>query len=539
MTMHGTLHPAEERLLDAALEQVFAEQRPAAAPRRDARSLLVAAFVLLGLGVLLATAWLARSPQRDELQEPATVPMPAEVPGEERSGIEALPTTTENLFAKFTDPRDLEIVERFPDLRRLRLWPEKVTIFGIKTGGYRTAWSNPPDDLLAPIANLPHLEVLSLPHQLRITPALLAPLAGHPTLREIELVRDKFTIDEHFVAALARIPNVRSLVFHLVPLGPDALHHLAALPLRSLQLQYCSGLDAVGFRDVLRIRTLQRLSLRGWNWPTGGTAPAAEAIWKPTAEELGRLRELPRLRELELASCSIDDEQFAALPETLTTLQLVDTQLTPAGLGALRRLVALRDLDLDTRPGGLRTIAEMFAPDSEPMADAFADAASALKLQKLHYRGALTEAVTAALGAQTAVRDLEITTKQGGDADFLTRLPLQRLVWRGPLTAEVLQAIAKPPDLRELMLSSRAIPDLAPLAEATQLETLTLSEDRIENGIPAAVLAPLARSKSLRTVSVHVTVIRGEPHPSEAELQRAVGDRIRLRLHQSEQTVKR
>lgn len=538
MMPNEVLHPAEERLLDAALVQLFAESRPALAPRRDIRGLLVAALVLLGIGVVAATAWLARSPQRDELQEPATVPMPAEVPGEERSGIEALPTTTENLFAKFTDPRDLLVVERFPDLRRLRLWPEKVTIFGISTGAYRSAWTSPPADLLAPIATLTRLEVLSLPHELRITPALLAPLAGHPSLREIELVRDQFTIDEHFVAALAQIPHVRSLVFHLVPLGPDALHHLAALPLRSLQLQYCSGLDATGWAAVLRMRTLQRLSLHGWNWPTGGAAAAA-ANWKPTADELGRLRELPRLRELELAHCDIDDEQFAALPETLTTLQVFGTALTPNGLGAVRRLVALRELDIDTQKGGLRTIEALFAADSEPMADAFADAVSALKLQKLHYRGALTEAVTAALGAQTVVHDLEITTKKGGNADFLTRLPLQRLVWRGPLTPEVLQAIAKAPDLRELMLSSRAIPDLAPLADAAKLETLTLSEDRIENGVPAAVLAPLARSKSLRTVSVHVTVIRGEPHPSEAALQRAVGDRIRLRLHQDEQTVKR
>jgi len=541
MTTNGTLHPAEERLLDAALDQVFVERRLATAPRRDARSPLVAAFVLLGLGVVVTVAWLARSPSRSEAQEPAVAPMPPEVEGDERAGIEALPVTTENLFAKFVDPRELPSVGRFPGLRRLRLWPEKTTILGISTGAYHGKWKSPPADLLQPIAKLERLEVLWLPHELGGSPELLAPLAGHPSLRELQFVQDGFTIDERLVAALAAIPKLRSLHFHFVPVNSTVLHHLASLPLRSLEFEHGSGLDAAGWGELLTMRSLERLAFEDWNWPRK-TTKAGDAEWRPDADDLGRLRELPRLRHLELRYCAIDDEQFAALPETLTTLRFAGTQLTPDGIGALRRFVALRELDFDTKTGGLRTIGELFAPEPEAAAEAVAAALPSLRLRKLAYGGALTTALADAIGAQRELRDVEITSKTPAPdlaARLFAKLPVERVVWRAPVTATATAALAKRPDLRELALHCDAISSLAPLADAPRLERLVLSENRIANGIAAGVLAALAASRSLRDIDVHVTVIRGEPHPSEAELQKAVGDRIRLRLHESEQTVKR
>ncbi len=541
MTTNGTRHPAEERLLDAALEQVLAERRPAAAPRLDFRSLLVAALVMLGLGVVVVTAWLARSSPRNEAQEPVVAPMPREVEGDGRAGTEALPVTTENLFAKFVDPRDLSVVERFAGLRRLRLWPEKPTIFGIGTGTYHDKWKRPPDALLQPLAKLERLEVLWLPHELGVTPDLLAPLAGHPSLSELQFVRDGFTIDERFVAALAAIPKLRSLHFRFVPLSSTVLHHLTALPLRSLEFEYSSGLDAAGWRQLLTMRSLERLSFDDWSWPRKATK-ADDAEWRPGSADVGRLRELPRLRHLELRYCDVDDEQLAALPESLNSLHLAGTQLTADGIGALRRFVALRELDFDTHIGGLRSIAQLFAPESEAAADAVASALPSLRLRKLSYRGALTTALAEAIGAQPELRDVEITSKKPAPelaALLFANIPAQRVVWRAPVAAEGNAALAKRPDLQELELHGDTISDLAPLADAPRLERLVLSENRIANGIAAATLAPLARSRSLRDIDVHVTVIRGEPHASEAELQRAVGERIRLRLHESEQTVKR
>lgn len=534
------IHPAEERLLDALLEEVFAQRRHRVGPWRDVRKLLVAAFVLLGLGVVLATAWL-RSASPETAQQPNVAPMPPEVPGDGKDAIEALPITTENLLAKFTDPRELSVVTRFASLRRLRLWPENTTILGISTGNYHRAWGAPPADLLQPLAKLGHLEVLGLPHELAVTPELLAPLAGHPTLREIQFVRDAFTIDERFVAALARIPKLRALDLRFVPMRGSALHHLAALPLRSLELHFGSGLDAAGWRELLTMRSLERLSFRGWNWPVPGAKSDAAAEWQPTPAELGRLRELPRLRDLELLHCAVDDAQLAALPDTLVSLAVFGTKLTPEGIGALRRLLVLRELDFDASQRG-SSFADLFTPDSDAAGDAFAVALPSLRLRKLHYRGALTPDVARAIGAQAGLRDLAITSKQPAPdtaAVLFAGLPLQRVEWHAPVTAEVIEALGKLPELRELEVYGDGITALTALAEAPRLERLVLADTRIANGIPATVLAPLARSRSLRDVEVHVTVIRGEPRASEAELQHAVGERIRLRLHQSEQTVKR
>ena len=43
---------------------------------------------------------------------------------------------------------------------------------------------------------------------------------------------------------MARIPQLRSLHLRFVPLSGDLLHALAKLPLTSLELEFCRGLDA-------------------------------------------------------------------------------------------------------------------------------------------------------------------------------------------------------------------------------------------------------------------------------------------------------
>jgi hypothetical protein len=391
------------------------------------------------------------------------------------------------------------------------------------------------------VAQLPHLEVLALPPELVVKPELLAPLAGHPTLREIWFVRDSCTIDERLVAALAKVPHLRALHLQFVRLGDGALRHLATLPLTSLELAWCNGLDATGWRDLLTIRTLQRLSFRDWTWNVLPGQPPQPPGWRPEPADLAQLRELPRLRHLELLHCAVDDAQFAALPDTLTTLTVHGTKLSSDGVGALRRLGALRELDLD---GSQRstTFADLFAPDSEDTAAAFAAALPALSLQKLHYRGALTAAIADAIAVQGELRDLAITSNQpdaGAAARLFARLPLQRVAWHAPITSELLEALASRPDLAELELFTGEIDDVAPLAKAPKLARLSIIESSLDNGIAADVLAPLARSPALREVVVRVSVIRGEPRASEAELQRALGDRIHLRLHETEMTVKR
>lgn len=531
--------PAEERLLDAALAQVLAAPVPrtrAAAPSRG----LLAALLLLGGAVVATLMWQVPAPGRDEAQEPATFPLHEEISGEGRAGIEALPNDTVHLFAKLVDPRDLDVVTRFEGLRALRLWPLKVRLLGIDTGTHHTAWREPPADLLQPLAQLRHLEVLRLPHELFVTPALLAPLAGHPSLRELQLVRDAFSIDDAFVAALAQVPRLRSLHLHHVHLDGTTLRALAKLPLTSLRLDYCDGLDADGWQALQTMRSLQRLAFTDWSWDVVPGRKDSAPGWRPTPDDLRQLHRLPDLRALELRGCALDDAQFAALPDTLTTLHLVGTRLTPDGTAALRRFVRLRELELSTKSTGM-TIADLLAPDSEPLADAFAAALQPLRLRRLRYAGALTPAVAQAIGAQRALQDLRLSAKRApaAAADMLAHLRLQRLVCHAPLTAELLRALSQQSELSELELRAAEIPDLAPLAALPRLARLDLVQEGVGNGIAADRLAPLARSPSLRDVDVAVSVERGVARPSEADLQRAVGSRIRLRLRESEFTVKR
>lgn len=531
-----TRPPAAERLLDAALVQLFAA--PAArAPTVPRLPWLLAAMLLLGGAVVATIMWQVRAPQRDEAQDPVSPPLSDEVTGDGKAGIEALPTTTDNLLAKLVDPRDLSVVTRFEGLRVLRLWPEKTSILGISTG-YHGAWSEPPTDLLQPLAQLERLEVLRLPAKLMVSPELLGPLAGHPCLREIQFVRDGCTFDDDLVAALARIPHLAALDLQFVPMPAAALRALTGLALTSLTLDCCEGLDADGWQHLLAMRSLRRLAFRNWN----GNLLAAGQPWHPAPADFRRLQEMPRLRHLELQHCGIDDERFAALPDTLTTLHLLGTKVTPAGFDALRRFLVLRELAITANSyrGTIPSMADLLGPDSEPHADAFAAALQPLRLRTLRYSGALTPAVAQAIGAQRDLRELQITSKEpAAPTTAFAALRLHRLVWRAPVTAELMQAIARQTDLLELELHAAAIPPLQSLAELPRLETLRLVQMGIGNGIPAASLAPLARSPSLRMVDVTVYVKRAEARPSETELQRAVGERIRLRLRESEFTVKR
>ncbi|MCU0863114.1 MAG: hypothetical protein MUC36_04925 [Planctomycetes bacterium] len=545
MNHSDSVRAAEERLLDAALAQHFASASAAAPPATTPRWLL-AALVLLGIVVTAATMWHTRTAPRDEAQDPPPAPLPTEVTGSGKTELLALPVDTENLLAKIVDPRDLSTVTRFTQLRRLRLSAEQIHIAGIKSGRLHPQWSDPPQDLLAPLATLPLLESIHLPTQLRVAPELLAPLAAHQTLREVTLAGYGITIDGNLRAVLAAIPKLRHLHLHGVDIEGSVLEHLTALPLHSLEMASCSGLDPTDWAALVTMRTLQHLSLQDWSYDqltrftfregTEQHDAASKRVWHPTAEHIRALAGLPNLRRLELHQCSLDDEQFAALPETLNGLSLRNTRLTPEGIGALSRLVALRELHFDTRARGY-TLADLFAPDDEPAAEAFAMAIPTLRLRSLEYHGALPPSVANAIGKQTELRELTIVSKRPA-ADtattLLRALRLHRLSWQAPVTSDLLLALAKQPDLRELELRADDIADVTALAAAPLLQNLTLTKMSIGQGVTTALLAPLASSKSLRTIAVAVSIERGSKHPTEAELQRAVGERIRLRLHRSE-----
>lgn len=538
MTNDPALHPAEERLLDAALAQHFAAAPSMPRVATGSSRWLAAALVLLGLGVVTSIWAVTSTDSEVAAQQPEPLPLPPEVMATGKTEIERLPLTTENLLARFVDPTELPVITRLPKLRGLRLWAKPGAVRSALL--LHTAWSNPPADLLQPLAKLPHLEVLGLADELALSPGLLAPLAGHPTLHEIQLVRSNFVLDDAMVASLARIPQLRSLDLRFVPLSSSVIRCLAKLPLTSLRFDYCQGLDAEGWQALLTMRNLRRLTFRDWSWNFQAARIVDPPAWRPTIDDLRQLQQLPHLRSLELLGCDIDDEQFAALPDTLTTLRVSGTRLTPEGIVALRRCLALRELMFSAKTDD--RMASLFAPESDDHANAFAAAIEPLRLHTLDYRGALTTDVIAALGAQRNLRKLQVTSKQAaaGEAGaMIRRLELRQLVWHAALSTEVINAVAVQPELRELELHADAIHDISALAKAPKLERLTLSQTTIGNGIPASVLEPLAQSTTLREIAVHVSIARGEPHPSEPDLQLAVGERIRVRLHETEFTVRK
>lgn len=471
MTTREPLHPAEERLLDAALAQHFAGTH-AAAPTPHRSRWLAAALLLLGLGVVAATMWQVRQAPTDEIQEPEPAPLPPEVTGDGKTQLAALPPTVPHLFAKLVDPRDLPVLTRFTALRGLRLWAEKIHVAGINTGQYHGRWSSPPDDLLQPLAGLHQLEVLKLPRDLVVTPALLAPLAGHPTLRELQLVgsltRDNQVVDAALVEALAAIPKLRALHLMFVRVDGDVLPQLAKLPLESLELEWCNGLDAKGWAALLSMRGLRRLSFKDWDWHTDTVAKEGPRPWRPQAADLRRLHELPQLRTLELRACQVGDEELAAVPDTLHALAVQGHELSPEGCGQLRRFVRLRTLEWTI---GRWQPNNFFERDDPATKDAAADATAAalgtLHLQTLRLVGELTPELRAAIVAQQDLAELSITGNRiddltgFGSLAKLTRLKLAELRTPGGLTVDTLLPLRSCAALRELEVHAHDIDDNA------------------------------------------------------------------------------
>ena len=111
------LHPAEDRLLDAALQQVlttpanrtFAVTEQPAQPGRERQpSRLVAALVLFAITATAVLWWqqrangIPRSAAAPAPQDPVSQPLPAQVSARTRAELDALPADVENLSIRRT-----------------------------------------------------------------------------------------------------------------------------------------------------------------------------------------------------------------------------------------------------------------------------------------------------------------------------------------------------------------------------------------------------------------------------------------------------
>ncbi|HEX6812434.1 MAG TPA: hypothetical protein VF384_12470 [Planctomycetota bacterium] len=486
--------PAEERLLDAALAQLFAGRRRAAAVPVGKRPWLAAALVLLGVAVTAATMWLARGPERDAAQEPAPLPPPVRADG--RNAIEALPEGTQHLNAGILSPDDARVFTRLRSLRRLAVRPLDVHVGPINTRKKLPVWDDPPAAVFEPIAKLPALESLQI-YGIATPPSVFARLAGCATLRELELTGEHVVVDDAFVQALAAIPALRSLRLDLVQLDAAAVERLARLKLISLHLSRPIGFDADAWSRLCRWPTLETLSLHdlGRSFPWRGKD---HVFFMPAPEDMQALGQLTKLRRLDLRACAFRDEHLAALPESLQDLGLHSLELTPEGLRGLKRFGALRRLDVSTRRYNLRVFAREPVELRRECARAIADAIHALRLVALSFTG--------------------------------------------ELTPELQQAIVTQPELAELEFPSLGVIELdalAGLAEAPALRRLRLVDASIPTRLSTEVLAPLRRCRSLRRLELFVVDARGEPPFDDAAVRELLGPDVALHVQHEVWTVKK
>lgn len=443
---------AEERLLEASLRSLLGRAPSAAPLAARASRWLVAAGLVLGLGVVAATMCLQRGGGTGDgrsapAQEPEAAPMPAVVSGD-LTELAALPADVANLSLRLAGPRDLTELQRFTRLRRLEILSDTTAAeAGADRPLWRSASLREQALALAALAVFRELEVLVLPFDFELRPAHMPTLARLPRLHTLQF-HGGAACDRELGTALCSLPALRTLCVQPSHVDAGFLTALAARPVRALALFACPGLDADAWRALAGIRTLRRLEVTCQHGGTVGIGGATFTLSTLDAAAFAAFAALPELRELLLDESEFDDALLSQLPARLELLDLGDRPMRSAlTAAALRRLGDLHDLT--------------FGCGLDPAAAI--DLIGALRLRRLDYRG-----------------------KQ--------------------LPPELLHAIAARPDLVELSLKVPSTPiDYSPLVRAPRLESLRIVgggnfSARFEHLPGIDELKPLRECRTLRRI---------------------------------------
>ncbi|MCB9878666.1 MAG: hypothetical protein H6835_13795 [Planctomycetes bacterium] len=347
-------------------------------------------------------------------QEPAALPAVVRVDGGALAGTAA---DVGNLEWEVVRVADLPLLVGRGSLRRLQINPDTDAI---------ADWQQITVEQLRPLTALPALVELTLPFCCHVEVEHLRLLAGCPRLASICFVNEALVLDADAAAELAAWPSLHQLTLSHLKVESAGLRGLeAAAGLRRLALQGCRGLDQDGLQAVAAL-PLEALVLERLGQPdllarfTGGdTSPS----WALHVAAMRQLASMSTLRELILRSCVLGDEVLAELPTRLTSLTLEDAEASPAALRHVRRLADLRHLSwrLPARSGD--DAATTAAADDA----ATADVLGALRLQSLHWSGALRPAVRKAIGSMAGLERFEGPCDD--DLAFLAGLPeVHRLV---------------------------------------------------------------------------------------------------------------
>ncbi|MCA8973374.1 MAG: hypothetical protein KDC98_01565 [Planctomycetes bacterium] len=502
MSHDRELHPADQRLLDAALQQLLrarpapalATPTPAPVERTRRTPLLTAALFLFGLSITAMMLLQAKNDRAAPAQPTPTQPLPTPIQDREpsplppsvtakgRAELEGLPDDTVNLVLWPHALGDLKLLPRLRALRRLQIVvPSSGT--GGKLAQLLVDWKRLPDDTLAPLADLPALECLGLPSPLHLRADLLTPLQRCPRLCRLDLVGENVVIGDDLVAAMAALPGLRALALDIVTLDGKAMRRLATLPLTELEIRRCPAFDAEAFEALCSMRSLESLVLQDLGRRDFYGGDGKGLLWRATAADLEKLARLPQLRTLRLQSCAIGTEELQALPTGLHELQLRATDLDADGYRELRRFGELRHLDISTA-------------------------------KHSHFLG-----MSESLAQQSAKADAL--------AEALGTMRLRSLSFDGYATAALLEQLALQPDLARLELRLYERLSLEPLAGMRQLREFELFQNRIPSTLTLDDLEPLRTCTGLRQLTLRLC-------NSELEakaIEKLLGHDVEVRLH--------
>jgi len=456
-------------------------------PRRSrARTLLAAALVLLGVGVVVALAWSARGGPgaRDEASPqdptgPVELGWPADVARARKAAeLADVPRDVTHLDVAFAlgEAGDLS---RFTELRHLGVHLRPATLAKAIMADEVPS----PRDQLGALATAPRLRVLTVTGMV-VTDEGLAALRHLEQLQALELrslfvptdelrkavVRGGAAIarpfEAAFGAAVAANSSARTLRLAEMPIRAEGLRALADAGLRSLAIDAPQQTTADELLALGELRTLRHLELRSVHGvevaDTGGAGLANTGSRALSVDVLRRIGELPELRSLTLDMCLLDDALIDALPRGLQRLDVA----TCIGCGerlvaAVAQMPALHEVGLPLAMQAGRDHMSMLRP---PIADDDVQ------------RRRLSERQAAAIVGDRVWRWLRLD---------------------GRLSQPVADALSAQPELRELVLTPTAgSVSLAFVAHLPKLERVTFAQA----ALAGVTLAPLGDCASLQVV---------------------------------------
>ena len=282
--------------------------------------------------------------------------------------------------AKLHDPLALALVQ-LPALRELRLADTAITLAVVRAVAARRdleevdLGGTPVDDAsAAALLAAPALRILRLDG----TPIRGAALAAVPGPKLVELYLSHTALDDAGLAVLDQLPRLAALGLGHTRIGDATLDRIARL-------------------GELHTLVLSKVAA--------------------SAEALAKLGALHRLERLYLDQSRAGDAVIAALAgparDTLRVLHLAGTDVSEAGLAALRQLTELEELTLgDTR-----------------LHDEVADLSAWLRLRTLSLTGLLvTDAALPRLAARPSLVTLDLSATEVHDPSPLAALPRLRLL---------------------------------------------------------------------------------------------------------------